>query len=378
MKFFIINSDYNTFIEKDYKNNPFLKNKSFIEQLGHRYDTFFGVSNFYSKNLKILGHDAIDIIINNKYIQRQWAKENNINTPFLLDFFCKIPYIGKYFIKKIEKEILRRQILFFKPEIVYNMAMESVGSKFFHRIKKELNVFIIGQHAASFSNSMNDLSAYNLIFSSLPNYVELFISKGIPSEYLPLAFEKSILEKISLKPQKKYDVVHIGGFSNIHKQRNELLEYLAKQEDFNIDFWGYGEKNLRKNSPILKKFHGFIGGLDMYNILTNAKICVNVHVDKVAGDFANNMRLFEATGVGTMLITDQKKNLNELFADNKEILTYSDKVDLVKKIKYFIKRDDEREKISKEGMAKTNNEHSYLKRMSQMLEILKKYYQVDL
>jgi len=97
MKFFIINNDYDDFIEKDYKDNPFLKNKSFEEQLQHRYDTYFGVSNFYSKNLKILGYEAIDIFINHRYIQRQWAKENNID---IIQFeFNEMNIISRVFLK---------------------------------------------------------------------------------------------------------------------------------------------------------------------------------------------------------------------------------------------------------------------------------------
>jgi len=50
----------------------------------------------------------------------------------------------------------------------------------------------------------------------------------------------------------------------------------------------------------------------MYNVLKNSKITLNNHIG-IAGCFAGNMRLFEATGVGTLLITDWKTNLKEMF-----------------------------------------------------------------
>ena len=48
---------------------------------------------------------------------------------------------------------------------------------------------------------------------------------------------------------------------------------------------------------------------------------LNHHID-VAEAYAGNLRLFEATGVGTLLVTDWKKNLHEMFEAGKEVVTY--------------------------------------------------------
>jgi hypothetical protein len=44
----------------------------------------------------------------------------------------------------------------------------------------------------------------------------------------------------------------------------------------------------------------------------DAEYSLNRHIEAAEG-FANNMRLFEATGVGAMLVTDDGKSLSELF-----------------------------------------------------------------
>ena len=36
------------------------------------------------------------------------------------------------------------------------------------------------------------------------------------------------------------------------------------------------------------------------------------------------MRLYEATGVGTLLVTDYKDNLHEMFIPGKEVVVYRD------------------------------------------------------
>ena len=80
MKFLILNADYLKFVESGYKHNPDLKLKKFDEQLKNRYDTFFGMSNYYSKNLIDLGHEAMDIFINHPYLQKQWAFDSCENS----------------------------------------------------------------------------------------------------------------------------------------------------------------------------------------------------------------------------------------------------------------------------------------------------------
>ena len=48
-------------------------------------------------------------------------------------------------------------------------------------------------------------------------------------------------------------------------------------------------------------------GKDMLNILKKSKILINKHIEDT--EYAGNMRLFEATGCGSMLLTDYKKDL---------------------------------------------------------------------
>jgi len=110
----------------------------------------------------------------------------------------------------------------------------------------------------------------------------------------------------------------------------------------------------------------------MYKILAQSKIVINRHID-VAEDYANNMRMFEATGMGALLITDEKKNLPELFKVGKEVVTYKDSADLTEKIKYYLQHEDERQKIAKAGQKRTLTDHTYLKRMEELARIIKKY-----
>ena len=51
----------------------------------------------------------------------------------------------------------------------------------------------------------------------------------------------------------------------------------------------------------------------MYEILAHSQVTLN-RQNVAAEGSANNMRLLEATGVGALLLTESRKNLNDLFA----------------------------------------------------------------
>jgi spore maturation protein CgeB len=110
----------------------------------------------------------------------------------------------------------------------------------------------------------------------------------------------------------------------------------------------------------------------MYKVLAQSKIVLNRHISASCG-YANNMRLYEATGMGTMLITDKKKNLNDLFEVEKEVVDYESAKDLRDKIYYYLKNDKERERIAEAGQKRTLSEHTYLERMRDLIRIIKKY-----
>ena len=100
-----------------------------------------------------------------------------------------------------------------------------------------------------------------------------------------------------------------------------------------------------------------IFGKKMLKILNRTKILVNTHIEDT--EYAGNMRLFEGTGSGCLLITDVKKDIDKLFKPNEEIELFLDKLDLIKKCTYYLKNQDKLNNISKAGLKKTLNFHSY-------------------
>jgi ubiquinone/menaquinone biosynthesis C-methylase UbiE len=170
--------------------------------------------------------------------------------------------------------------------------------------------------------------------------------------------------------QKPIDCSFVGGISKLHIDSYRLLELLAKETP--IEFWGYGVNTTAQDSPIRKRHRGEAWGRKMFEIFSSSKIVINRH-GEVAENYANNMRLYEATGCGALLITDHKDNLNEPFKIGKEIVTFRSPEECVALVNYYLANPKEAATIARAGQARTLRDHTYPKRMAQTTEILERH-----
>lgn len=107
----------------------------------------------------------------------------------------------------------------------------------------------------------------------------------------------------------------------------------------------------------------------MYRVLERSALTLNFHIG-IAEDNTNDMRLYEETGVGTLLLTDAKKNLADLFEPGKELITYLSADECIELIQYYLAHPIEREQIAQAGQDRTLREHTYAHRMRELCAIL--------
>jgi hypothetical protein len=322
-------------------------------------DQCFGTSDFYSTNLISIGHEAKEIVANCEPLQRQWAREHGIK----LDNF---KWMFRRSASNWMARILFAQVKHYRPDVLHIQDMNGTSPEFLRQIRPHVGL-ITGQIACAIAPGL-DFSEYNLVLSSFPHFVQQFRRDGLSSEYFNLGFEPRILRL--LKKTERHDAVFVGGLSTHHAERIKLLEKVATDQQ--IEIWGYGIESLRPDSPLSKLHRGNAWALSMYQILLNAKIVLNHHIN-VAGHYANNMRLYEATGVGTLLLTDYKSNLNTLFEPGKEVVAYRSPEECCELIAHFLAHDDERESIAKAGQARTLGGHTYYHRMEEFIDIVERY-----
>ena len=374
MRFLIIDHYYPSFLESFYKGRSGLARQPYVEQWRTIMAQCFGTADFYSSNLKKLGHEAEEVVANCRPMQMRWARENNLQPNNGLPHFrvrrikgVPVPHIksdGRW-----RSQVLLGQIKSYKPDVLYIQDMISTEPSFLQEARPYAGI-IVGQHATWIPKGL-PVRLYDLVVSSLPNVVSFIRDQGGRAEYLRLGFEASLLKRLPEQRQPLYDVGHVGGYGPIHAERNALLEYLARH--VKVDFWGYGEDRLQPASPVRRNFHGEAWGLGMYRVRQASRIVVSKHIASVAGPWANLMTLYEATGLGSLLVIDQRRDLSSIFELGKEVVAYIDAQDCVEKVRYYLEHEEERLAIAQAGHRRTLQEHTYYHRMQELVDLLERF-----
>ena len=342
-----VNAYYTSYLTTIYEKMPWLATSSYCEQHQALQDGLFGDSDFYSCGITQAGWTATDLIVNAEQLQKAWSAEHALNSGGI--------------------ETAVEQIRLIRPDVLYIQDMYIANSAFIDAVSPFVKL-VVGQIASPFSAKI-PLNKYDVVFTSFPHYVERFRQRGVAAYYQPLAFEPRVLDAVRCLPlrARPIDCSFVGGVSGLHKAGTGLLEILVEKTPIRI--WGYGAATLPEDSAIRQRHQGEAWGKDMFSVLASSRITLNRHID-VAENYANNMRLFEATGCGALLITDYKDNLHELFEIGKEVVVYRSAEECAELINYYLAYPEEAEAIARAGQERTLSEHTYSLRMAFTSRIL--------
>lgn len=306
----------------------------------------FGTADFYSRNLNLHGLDVIDVIANHLRLQTIWMAEKNkeYNTP--------------------QRTVLH-QIEYYKPDVLFCQDLSFFPADYLKAIKNQ-GVRLFAQCSCPMPAEEN-VRQFEVIFTSFPHYVDKFKQLGVRGVYNKLAFDPIVLERLMKRGMTdfvpEYDISFIGGvgWPSHWFYGMKVLESVAYTFK-NSNFWGYGYDKLPDGMVVKNQHRGEAWGLDMYRILTKSKIVINRH-GEVAQGYTNNMRTFEATGCGALLMTEASKNLESFFDPGTEVFSYTSIDDLLKKIDYLLKNEGLRAKIAAAGQSRTHDDHTYFQTM---------------
>ena len=347
MRILILDTCYGAFLDAQYRSRPGLADASYEEQWQALMDSHFGTADAYSHNLAKAGIAAHELIVNAEHLQGAWAREHGA---------------------ELEGDALvLEQVRWFEPDVVYlqnlNVLEDSTLAALRHAGK-----LVVGQ-IASAAPAADRVRLFDLVLTSFPHYVDRFRALGVGSECFRIGFDTRILEDLGDAPPNR-DLVFVGALNRLrHRRGNSIFNSAARR--LPIDFWGYDLRGWPPWSRIRRGYRGEAWGLEMYRLVRDARISLNRHIAEAEGH-SNNMRLYEATGVGSLLLTDEGSNLTDLFEPGREVVTYADVGDLVEKTRHYLAHEDERQAIAAAGQARTLRDHTYEVRMRELVEILRR------
>ena len=364
MKILLFLRYYDTYVERIYKKNSYLKDLSYDQQLEFILSDFFGWPPSLMKSVQDLGHQVEILIVNVEPLQKAWAKENDFDFS-TGDWKYNIPI---------------QQVKQFKPDILWIASIFNYFGEYLG-ILKPFCKKIFAWTACPFPSSLN-LSYINCFLTSHTNFQDYFQQHDKQCEILLPTFDKRIIDTLG-EVDQDIECSFVGSLSWAHIERIRTIRELADKTA--VQIWGDRSKLLSRGIikpgfiqsylslyPIRHKILPSVWGMDMYSILARSRITINVH-GEVASGLAGNMRMFEATGMGSLLITEDAPNIRELYEPGVEVVTYKGIENLIDIINYYIDQPRERESIAKAGQSRTFLTHSTEERSKELVEIFDRY-----
>jgi hypothetical protein len=219
------------------------------------------------------------------------------------------------------------------------------------------------------------LHAYDLILYHSPAYSrDLTMDKKLqycgasnfalwPLALFDAKFDKTKTDNSILSHERDIDIIFIGA---LHFTKMPLMAKLKKALGTNLKMHGIGgwKRNIYYNFK-----YGFPGWLkpvkteNYVPIYQRSKIGINIHNRGMYT--VGNYRLFELPGNGVMQISDGGQYLSTYFDVGTEIIGYRQFDDLVDKIRYYLKHDDERKQIALNGFRRVMKDHRIKLRLHQ-------------
>lgn len=187
-------------------------------------------------------------------------------------------------------------------------------------------------------------------------YAKAHKNKNRLVDFMPHAAEPTAYPKFEII--KKYDVSFIG-----HLQETNNYNDMNRVDFLDRMFQEFPNFYFGTRSPLNPEKNMFE---DASKTFSMSKIVLNI---SITDDI--NMRVFETMSSGSFLLTNDLPTLKVIGEDGKHFVTYNSYDDAVKKAKYYIEHDDERETIAKAGHEHFLNNHTYKHRIESILSLIK-------
>ena len=252
----------------------------------------------------------------------------------------------------------------FRPDVIVLGHADTIQSESLRKVKSFLPHVKIVQYSvdALFSrhniNMMQrNLSYTNATFVTTAGRILKCLSHpdGVVS-FIPNPVDKSIdYPRCHERSDQKHDVFWSMRSSKKHEgnPRIEVPLFLEKSKKVKIDYYGMSGKPELWNA-------------DYYKAIENAKMGLNISHTYLESDYVNKEttseelylyssdRISHYMGSGLLTFSTKGHHLEELFIEDKEIVFFASKEELLDKVIYYKQHDTERKEVARQGWEKSH------------------------
>jgi hypothetical protein len=188
------------------------------------------------------------------------------------------------------------------------------------------------------------------VLTAAPECVEWYLKEGCPALFFPEASDPNIFYPMPQLP-KIHDVIFVGARYGI---REKIVQGL-RRAGVSVSAFGNGWEGGRLLTE------------DVARLFAQSKIILGSGTIGHCTDFyALKLRDFDGPMSGSFYLTHDNSDLREVYKIGSEIETYRDVDDCIEKVKWYLIHDVERESIASAGRQRALNDHTWIRRFSDL------------
>lgn len=384
---------YHGYLDDFYRLNTVTEQLTYHEHNSLLVGSATEFAGVYNRKFNQLGIIAHSIITNDVKLQNKWLDSK-----------------GKKDVSPAE--ILLDQIKYYKPDVLFIENISFTDKGLIDKIREEVNSIrlIAGYHCSPYNSELlSRFRKLDFMVTCTPGLLNELEREGVKSHLVYHGFDDQVLSYLKDFNDKKHNLVFSGSLTagkGFHDDRISFIEEMIKR-GVDIELFANLEDKLKVrtkqaafqlsrtlgdkwfriftklipafeyaassvpyySSDLLRRKNEPVYGLDMYNLFASSKIILNFHVG-AAGNYAGNMRMFEVTGVGSCLLTDNKVNIPDLFSPDSEVVTFKCPEECIEKAIWLLNNDAERQTIALAGQKRTLHSHTVKDRCLRIIELM--------
>lgn len=329
----------------------------------------FGWSNHLTRHLSARGHVTAHFIANYAALQKKWLRENG----------------GAFTLTGGDEawQIVTAQLRRARPEVLFVEDCYLFSPPRIRALRATLSsIRTVVCHHGLDGDPRQFFPEDALVLSPAGHQVDDWRAAGLDAHHFRHAFEPAILSEPAAQGARTR-VSFLGSCSPLlHSDRHRWLAEMVRQTP--LEIWTDSFTAVRPRllmgsllrgrvrqvaehffSPLRRRTHGPLYGRSMFDQLRRSDITLNRHI-AMARPSAGNMRLFEATGAGTCLVTDNCCDLDEIFSPGSEVVTFSSVEECVERVRWLLDHPREAAEIAARGQRRTLAAHTFAHRAAEL------------
>ncbi|PWM76644.1 MAG: hypothetical protein DBY32_10995 [Phascolarctobacterium sp.] len=280
----------------------------------------------------------------------------------------------------------------FHPDYIFVINNSRINEEFLQYCNhKNLPIFMYCIDSIKWCDkALEYMHYYDEIFSYEPSDASIEFKPNKFIKFIPLGADGEIYRPTNII-NKKYDLCFVGRLDNhrlnilesvakyVYKNNLEFIVFTSIQLFHIPSIWLLPKIFIRRlkynyKYPYLMKYivNRPIIGKELVDLYNNTKICLNIHVATHPGMHTGpNPRTFELLACKTFEIIDYGHINKTKLKSSVDLIEFKTANDLIKKIDFYLKNSELREKISNQGYMACKQNYELINSVKEIIKFIK-------